>query len=374
MKSPRTFSDNSPIDRKGGNDTPRSHLAGVMAKHMKPSSRTEEIEIVNKFAYLQDYMVNYAGCSINGYNPLTPGKLNQDRLVMYDDHATDSLVIACLDGHGANGHKISQCFAEAILLDLPKHPQFATDIQEAISCVLKETELQLYRENNHIADFSGSTLALAVVRGKRVTVANVGDSRVVFGKRSWEEIKSDASSHTSPNKRLRYDVQEITLDHKPDQPDEYARILASGGRVFAVKYSDGIIGPPRVWLGQFNLPGLAMSRSLGDFVVHTAGVISTPDFYSFDLPDNDGVVDCMLILATDGLWDVVSCEEAVTLSMSVPHPSVALSRMMQESRTRWLNKEKMMDDTTVCIAHIQKVSQTSPNHSPATSVADDLED
>lgn len=45
MKSPRAYPDNSPIDRKGGNETPKSHLAGVMAKHMKSSSRSDEIEV-----------------------------------------------------------------------------------------------------------------------------------------------------------------------------------------------------------------------------------------------------------------------------------------------------------------------------------------
>merc|ERR1712003_261068 len=91
---------------------------------------------------------------------------------------------------------------------------------------------------------------------------------------------------------------EVTHDHKPDSPKEKERILASGGRVFAVEYDDGIDGPPRVWLGHMDVPGLAMSRymcsfsfnafyldvmcisrnrtlllrSLGDAVAHTAGV------------------------------------------------------------------------------------------------------
>ncbi len=43
-------------------------------------------------------------------------------------------------------------------------------------------------------------------------------------------------------------------------PDEKARILAAGGRVFAVEYDDGVDGPPRVWLGHMDVPGLAMSR------------------------------------------------------------------------------------------------------------------
>ena len=49
-----------------------------------------------------------------------------------------------------------------------------------------------------------------------------------------------------------------------------------GGRVFAVEYDDGVDGPCRVLLGHMDVPGLAMSRSLGDAIAHTAGVSSEP--------------------------------------------------------------------------------------------------
>jgi len=35
-------------------------------------------------------------------------------------------------------------------------------------------------------------------------------------------------------------------------------------------------GPFRVWLKQENFPGLAMSRSIGDFVATSVGVVSDP--------------------------------------------------------------------------------------------------
>jgi hypothetical protein len=53
---------------------------------------------------------------------------------------------------------------------------------------------------------------------------------------------------------------DVSNDHKPDLVEEKARILAAGGRVFAVEYDDGISGPQRVWLGHMDIPGLAMSR------------------------------------------------------------------------------------------------------------------
>ena len=36
------------------------------------------------------------------------------------------------------------------------------------------------------------------------------------------------------------------------------------------------VGPNRVWLKYEDVPGIAMSRSIGDFVAGTVGVISEP--------------------------------------------------------------------------------------------------
>jgi hypothetical protein len=37
------------------------------------------------------------------------------------------------------------------------------------------------------------------------------------------------------------------------------------------------VGPHRVWLANRNTPGLAMSRSIGDYKAHEAGVIAEPE-------------------------------------------------------------------------------------------------
>lgn len=65
----------------------------------------------------------------------------------------------------------------------------------------------------------------------------------------------------------------ISLDHKPSDVEERERIVGSGGRVFAARDEDGSpIGPERVWLGDRDLPGLAVARSMGDALAATVGV------------------------------------------------------------------------------------------------------
>ncbi|CAI5722175.1 unnamed protein product [Peronospora destructor] len=143
-----------------------------------------------------------------------------------------------------------------------------------------------------------------------------------------------------PSGREALESQEMSIDHKPDRPDEKAQIVASGGRVFAAEYGDGIDGPPRVWLGHMDVPGLAMSRSLGDAVAHTAGVLSEPEITSRWLDKSDRC----LIVVTDGLWEFMSSEECP--------PKVAVDLLIKEANRRWMKEEQVSDDITIIVAYI----------------------
>jgi serine/threonine protein phosphatase PrpC len=116
------------------------------------------------------------------------------------------------------------------------------------------------------AEFSGTTLCTVLLRGRSLFAANAGDSRAIMITTSGE-------------------VFQLTKDNKPDDPAEKARIESHGGRVkpMSSKYSGKDIGPDRVWLPSHDAPGLAMSRSIGDFQVHTAGVIAEPEVTEYKL-------------------------------------------------------------------------------------------
>ena len=67
------------------------------------------------------------------------------------------------------------------------------------------------------------------------------------------------------------------------------RITSKGGRVHPLeggKEGDNP-GPSRVWLQKSDIPGLAMSRSLGDYIAHSVGVIADPEIKEFDLKEDD---------------------------------------------------------------------------------------
>lgn len=75
----------------------------------------------------------------------------------------------------------------------------------------------------------------------------------------------------------KWKMKPLSRDHKPSCKDEADRILANGGRIDPLMNSLGLfVGPLRVWTNQ-NVPGLAMTRSLGDEIAHSVGVSDKPE-------------------------------------------------------------------------------------------------
>ena len=163
---------------------------------------------------------------------------------MMDDVSTNTLILCVLDGHGEHGDIVANEFRERLSSEMMRHPSWTSNVKAAAAEAIAKIEQEVIQNFNVDTDYSGTTLSMAIIRGNQVTCVNVGDSRVILGKEVNKKIVSE----------------ELTTDHKPDLPKEKERILATGGRVFAVAYDDGIDGPARVWLGDVDIPGLAMSR------------------------------------------------------------------------------------------------------------------
>ena len=189
-------------------------------------------------------ITEFHGISKKGHAPYNPRKKNQDSMIMREEPSTNSMIFCTLDGHGEHGDHVSIWFREKLVKEMSNHPAWANNMKLAVADAIAKVEKDLLKNYRIDAEFSGTTLSMAIVRDNTVTGVNIGDSRVILGREKDGQLIA----------------VEITHDHKPDTPKEKERILASGGRVFAVEYDDGIDGPPRVWLGHMDVPGLAMSR------------------------------------------------------------------------------------------------------------------
>ncbi|XP_031255815.1 protein phosphatase 2C 51-like [Pistacia vera] len=118
----------------------------------------------------------------------------------------------------------------------------------------------------------GSTAVVVMVGKDELVVANCGDSRAVLCRGGV--------------------AVPLSRDHKPDRPDETERVEAAGGRIIN-------------WNGSRVLGVLATSRSIGDEYMKPY-VISEPEVTVNERMESDD----FLIIASDGLWDVVTNEFA----------------------------------------------------------------
>ena len=112
---------------------------------------------------------------------------------------------------------------------------------------------------------------------------------------------------------------------KVDDCKEMARIIKAGGLVTPAS-SDGY--PARVRPPNQKQGGLAMSRSLGDHRIRRFGVICTPDVGLYDQQPNDR----WLIIASDGLWEFVSSEEAVAMVEEQEDATLGCMELIREVR------------------------------------------
>ncbi|KAK4804564.1 hypothetical protein SAY86_004381 [Trapa natans] len=280
--------------------------------------------------------------------------VNQDCCIVWEEFGCQRDMIFCgiFDGHGPWGHYVAkrvrdtmpssllwnwqETLAQASLdpdfnlesgkkhhwSDIWKNSYFKT-------CASVDQELGQLRK---IDSFYSGTTALTIVRqGEYIVIANVGDSRAVLATTATDDGTLEP-------------VQ-LTLDFKPGLPDEAERITQCNGRVFCLEDEPGI---HRLWCPDNESPGLAMSRAFGDFCVKDFGLISEPEVIQRSITGRDQFI----VLATDGVWDVVTNQEAVDIVSSMPDRGKSAKRLVEYAMRAWKRKRRgiAMDDiSAICL-------------------------
>lgn len=104
------------------------------------------------------------------------------------------------------------------------------------------------------------------------------------------------------------------------------------------------VGPHRVWLPGSWVPGLAMSRTIGDLVAQSVGVVADPDVVSVDLHHQDK----FLILASDGVWEFISVQEAAEIVYECESAEEACTMLVNAANAKWEEiGEGVIDDISV---------------------------
>ncbi|KAG6745617.1 hypothetical protein POTOM_050115 [Populus tomentosa] len=236
------------------------------------------------------------------------------------------------DGHG--GSRAAEYLKEHLFENLLKHPQFMADTKLAIrsqvvawffyisvkdkagtnmmnpSQSYQQTDVDFLDSEKDTYRDDGSTASTAVLVGDHLYVANVGDSRTVISK-GGKGI-SDAMSY------IFHSTVAIPLseDHKPNRSDERKRIESAGGVV--------------MWAGTWRVGGvLAMSRAFGNRMLKQF-VVAEPDIQEQKIDQEFE----LLVLASDGLWDVVPNEDAVSIARTEEEPETAARKLTEAALTR----------------------------------------
>ena len=194
------------------------------------------------------------------------------------------------DGHG--GKFVSKFLAKNlsnVFMDkrirYPLSNKYVTNIYEHLQGVLRDQHLEM-------ASQCGST-SLVMIHFKKdnmdyLNVINVGDSRCVLCR----------------------DNVAIALmkDHKPNWPEEKARIMKLGGEIKQDRNG-----------GDWRIKDLSVSRAFGDIVAEPF-LTNNPDIFRYRLDKTDKFV----IMACDGLWDVMSNQDAVNFVLSECYEELTL--------------------------------------------------
>lgn len=210
------------------------------------------------------------------------------RATMEDAHALSTSIdglpgwswFAVFDGHG--GSKVAAECARSLLKSITSSSAFGVTTTRATEDGIRAGFLRLDKAMSSdpmiTGDSSGATAITALISPTHIFIGNCGDSRAVIVRGGKKIFASK--------------------DHKPENSEERRRIEKAHGTVFNRRVNGD----------------LAVSRALGDFSFKSQPqfaqedqmVSCMPDVTVFERKDDDDFI----ILACDGLWDVVSSEDA----------------------------------------------------------------
>ena len=270
--------------------------------------------------------------------------VNQDSfLVLQNEYnLKDFNIFSVMDGHGVNGHLVSRFVTKYFTSFFKNNKKMnsSNEDENAICYRLKKNEYDILKrafrhaerdigKNSDIdANFSGTTCVMVFQVGEKIICANVGDSRAIMVKGTK--------------------VIPLSIDQKPDDPEESKRIIENGGEISQFEEDGEKSGPFRVWKKGEVYPGIAMSRSIGDLIASTLGVIPEPKFLEEKI-DKDTK---FIVVASDGVWEFLdnnAVRDIVMPYYEKNDPNGACKELIKKS-TEWWNKEDIVvDDITVVV-------------------------
>ncbi|XP_061389908.1 serine-rich adhesin for platelets [Musca vetustissima] len=226
--------------------------------------------------------------------------------------------IGIYDGHG--GAEAATFAKEHLMMEIINQRLFWSDSDHDVLRAIREgyiaTHYAMWREQdkwpktaNGLPSTAGTTATIAFIRREKIYIGHVGDSGIVLG-------------YQNENENF-WRAKQLTVDHKPESLEERTRIMKSGGKVVVKSGVPRVVwnrprnashrGPIKHKTPVDEIPFLAVARSLGDLWSYNSErneFVVSPDPDVKVIPIDPKTFRC-LIFGTDGLWNVVTPQEAV---------------------------------------------------------------
>ncbi|XP_047999177.1 probable protein phosphatase 2C 20 isoform X2 [Leguminivora glycinivorella] len=268
-----------------------------------------------------------------------------------DERDLEYAFFGIYDGHGGSE---AAAFAKEHLMDsIVKQRQFWSDNDEDVLKAIRNgymlTHLNMWKELEKwpktvtgLPSTAGTTASVAFIRRGKIYIGHVGDSAIVLG------YQKEGSEEWA--------AKPLTSDHKPESTAEMERIQRCGGKVVSKagvprvvwnRPRQGHKGPIKKNTPMDEIPFLAVARSLGDlwsYNTQNDEFIVSPDPDVGVLTIDPTKFRC-LIFGTDGLWNMISPEGAVSLVQATErHNEAALVGGSANQPRDWLNPSKSLVD------------------------------
>ena len=277
-------------------------------------------------------------------------KINQDSyLILQGINGLKNFnIFGVFDGHGPEGHLVSQFVARYFQIEFKRNKilekiKDVEKIYEKMSSnnfsFIKElfkTADDILRDQEIESRNSGTTCIIVIHIGSHIICANAGDSRAIL--------------IYDKNNNNNYKVFPLSVDSKPELKEEKERINKMGGIVGRLRNKYGNeIGPYRVWVKGKEFPGLAMSRSIGDFNGKNIGIIPIPQIIETNFEININYI----VICSDGVWEFLDNDDVMTIGnkyYNENNPRGFCNEVINVATKCWRKEDIITDDITIVTA------------------------
>jgi len=303
------------------------------------------------------FTFRWAAASQRGYYPSQADKANQDAFRVEEDmEGTHKHWFGVYDGHGPVGEKCSRFACEHVAMEFCKQLRSGATKEQAMA--RSHTSVNRDLAQSAIDDQqSGTTAVTAYFEGLDLLVSNVGDSRVMLG---------------SVDGQGKLVHKALSTDQTPYRRDERERVKKCGARVMTADQIDGVepihedwdcaLGdeiddggdPPRIWAQDQEYPGTAFTRSIGDSLAESLGVVAEPELDHHKICKEDRVV----IIASDGIFEFITTRGCLETALLYDKPLEACLALVGESYKLWIEREDRTDDITIIVGFVEQKGQS----------------